>query len=82
MGRKLIIVPECNDENDNPCCWAMTVCDNHYIWVSKYGDKEYIIEDSNGNNLAGNKVYKTLSGARREAESIAWRQDENGLYTD
>ena len=84
--RELIIVPECNDENDNPTCWAMLVCDAadgmHYIWITKYDDKEYIVEDSNGHNLTCNKVYKTLQGAKREAEGIAWRQDESGFFTD
>ena len=84
--RNLHIVPECNDDSDNPTCWSMAggdpnTCGCHYIWICKYGEKEYVIEDSCGNNLAG-KTYKTLWGAKREAEGIIWRQDESGAYTD
>lgn len=84
--RELNIVPECNDDNDNPACWSMAggdekTCGRHFIWICKYDDKEYIVEDSYGNNLAG-KVFKTLWGAKREAEGIIWRQDESGAYTD
>ena len=84
--RELVIVPECNDENDNPCCWAMLVseCDNgrHYLWICKYDEKEYVVENSAGYNLADGKTYKTLSGAKKQAEAIAWRQDESGCFTD
>ena len=85
--RELEVVPECNDDNGNPTCWAMaSEYDRgskryHYIWISKYDDKEYVVEDSYGNNLAG-KTYKTLWGAKREAEGIIWRQDETGAYSD
>lgn len=84
--RSLEIIPECNDENDEPRCWSMLVteCDNgrHYIWIVKYDNQEYIVEDSIGNNLTGDKVYKTLTGAKKKAEEIAWRQDESGFFTD
>lgn len=82
--RELQIVPECNDENNQPRCWAMAIPASdrtHYIWICQYDDKEYIVENSDGYNLAG-KVYKTLRGAKKEAEGIAWRQDESGCFTD
>lgn len=84
--RELIIVPECDDENGNPACWAMLVGETekrkHYIWICKYDDTEYIVEDSRGYNLTDGKIYKTLAGAKKQAEGIAWRQDEYGTYTD
>ena len=84
--RELNIVSEANDENNNPTCWSMaggdpTTCGLHYIWIVKYDEKEYAVEDSLGHNLTG-KVFKTLWGAKREAEGIIWRQDETGAYTD
>lgn len=84
--RELEVVPECNDENDNPCCWGMLVCEDgdgkrHYLWITKY-DEGYIVEDSNGNNRMDGKVYKTLWGAKKAAEGIAWRQEESGCFTD
>lgn len=91
--RDLDIIAECN-ETGKPICWAMlcgrsyeegdeigSPSKNHYLWISKYGKQEYIVEDSNGYNLAG-KVYKTLQGARREAEGIAFRQEETGCFSD
>lgn len=85
--RNLEIVPECNDENDNPTCWGMLVCEDgtgrrHFLWICKYDEKEYIVEDSRGNNLTDGKVYKTLKGAKKAAEAIAYRQDESGFFTD
>jgi len=84
--RELNIVPECNDEYDNPTCWSMLVSETdskrHYIWITKYDENEYVVEDSNGYNRADGKVYKTLSGAKRKAEEIAWRQDETGFFSD
>lgn len=81
--RKLYIVPEDNDENGNPRCWYIASNDEkpHYIWIYKYDEKEYVVEDSYGNNRAG-KVYKTLWGAKRSAEGIIWRQEESGAYSD
>lgn len=85
--RELNIVHECDDDNGSPRCWSMaSEYDReseryHYIWICKYDDKEYVVEDSYGNNLA-RKTYKTLCGAKREAEGIIWRQDESGFYTD
>jgi len=92
---ELEVVPECNDDDDNPCCWSMLAGQSyrledefgkpsvkHYIWIVKYDEKEYIVEDSNGHNLTRNKVFKTLWGAKREAEGIAWRQNESGFFTD
>lgn len=84
--RNIEIVPECNDDNDNPCCWAMLVCrtddKSHFIWITKYDENEYIVEDSNGYNRTDGKVFKTLWGAKRAAEEIAWRQEETGLFSD
>lgn len=85
--RKIEVVPECNDENDNPACWALTICTDpngktHFLWITKYDEKEYIVEDSNGYNRAHDKVYKTFRGALKMAEEIAYRQEDTGLFTD
>lgn len=82
--RELMVVPECNDENDDPTCWAIEGGDKekkHFVWVTKYDEKEYVVEDSEGHNLA-EKTYKTLWGAKRAAEGIIWRQEETGYYTN
>lgn len=77
----LRVVPEANDENDNPTCWSVHVFDNHFIWICKYSNNEYRIENSNGYCL-NDKTYKTLSGAVRIARQIAERQNESGFTTD
>lgn len=84
---KLEVIPECNDENDNPTCWSMEAGESkgikQYVYISKYDDREFIVEDSNGYNLADHgKVYKTLNGAKRKAEEICWRQNETGSFTN
>lgn len=87
--RELIVVPECNDEYDIPACWAMSCGKDsdgheHFIWICKYTDfpfDEYRVEDSYGFDLAY-ETFKTLRGAKRRAEGIAWRQEETGFYTD
>ena len=84
--RELNIVHECDDDNGNPTCWSMAggdpnTCEVHYIWICKYDDHDFRVEDSYGNNQAG-KIYKTLWGAKRAAEEIIWRQDETGAYSD
>ncbi len=84
--RDLIVVPECdNEETGEHTCWAVEIKGNdknHYIWISKYDDKEYIVEDSHGHNLALNKVYKTLKGAKKKAEEIAQKQENEQFFTD
>ena len=80
------IIPECNDEiTGEPRCWAAASTEDdgakHFIWISQYDDKEFIVEDSAGFNRA-DKVFKTLGGAKRAAEGILWRQEETGFYTD
>ena len=85
--KELEIVPECNDDNDNPTCWAIAseydrgAERKHYIWICKYSESEYIVEDSDGYNLAG-KTFRTLWGAKRRAEGIIWRQEESGFFSD
>ena len=86
--RELNIVHECDDEiTGEPRCWSMAseydeaAQRYHFIWICMYDEKEYIIEDSLGHNLAG-KEYKSLNRAKGEAEGIIWRQDESGYYTD
>ena len=85
--RELEIVPECNDENDIPRCWAIrSEYDQggnryHYIWICQYSEDEYLVENSYGHNLAG-KTYKTLRGAKRAAEEIIWRQEETGCFSN
>ena len=86
IKKDLIVVPECdNEETGEHSCWAIPIKGsdrNHYVWISKYDDKEYIVEDSHGNNLANNKVYKTLSGAKKKAEEIAFEQETERIFTD
>lgn len=84
----LEVVTECNDENDEPTCWAMKsqYSDDRgrydFVWITKYGDDEYIIEDSNGYNRADGKTYKTLRGAWKEAARIMQRRDEAGSHIE
>lgn len=85
--RDLVAVPECdNEETGEHTCWSMKMqCNNinHYIWITKYDEKEYIVEDSHGHNLVHpNKVYKTLSGAKRAAEATCDRQERLEFFTD
>ena len=68
--KELTIITECNDENGNPTCWAFV--EHEGIWITKYDD-DYIVETENGYNLAG-VAYKTLAGAKRKAEEIAFRR--------
>ena len=79
--RQLKVVTECNDENNTPTCWAIEVNYSDevrgFIWITKYGEKEYKVENSDGYDISG-KTYKTLAGAKREAEGIAWRREETG----
>ena len=79
------VIPEGNDENDNPTCWGITITDskgkNHFIWISLY-DEGYQVEDSNGNNLAKGLIYKTFSGAKKKAFEIARRQEARELFSD
>ncbi len=83
---QLSVIAECNDENDNPTCWSMIAgeCKGHkmFVYVTKYDENEYIVEDSEGHNLNGKKAYKTLNGAKRKAEEICWRQNETGYFTN
>ena len=86
-------VPECDDdETGEHTCWAMksaypTYTSSgeryDYIWISKYDDQEYVVENANGYNLVGEgKSYKTLRGATKKAAEIMWRRDEAGSYQD
>lgn len=41
------VILECNGEDENPTCWALEI--NHdrygkYVWISKYDDRDYIVE--------------------------------------
>lgn len=52
--KELNVVHECDDEvTGEPRCWAIQGGDPktrgaHYIWICKYDEKEFIIEDSMG----------------------------------
>lgn len=85
-NRELIVVPEGIDENDNPTTWAIEMQGSyrkHYIWIEKaYGAEEYEVIDSYGNNLTNGKIYKTLRGAKKAAEVIAWEQEKTGYFTN
>lgn len=78
--RELEVVIDCNDENDNPTCWAMKFywsSDNHdWIYICKYSDTEYKVEDADGFELAEHS-YKTLGGAKRYAEGVCWRRENS-----
>lgn len=81
------VVPECNDEDDNPACWGLKFFDDngkhHFIWITKYDDKEYIVEDSNGRNLADDDmVFKTFTGAKKRAEDVMRRQVIKDIFSD
>ena len=81
------VVPECNDEFDNPCCWGLKFYDDsdnkHFVWITKYDDKEYIVEDSNGSNLAkDDMVFKTFTGAKKRAEEIMRNQVMRDIFSD
>ena len=84
----LEVVPEGNDEDDQPTCWALASQfedengRHDFIWISKYDDNEYIVEDSNGNNRAHGKTYKTLKGAWKEAARIMQRRDESSSFLE
>lgn len=79
------VVPEANDEDDNPCCWALKFFDEsgnrHYVWISKYDEKEYVVEDSNGNDL-GNGPLKTLTGAKNRANEVIRKQIVREIFTN
>ena len=84
--RELIVVPEGDDEETGEhTCWAIEMQGTdrkHFIWISKYDDKDYRVETSHGRNLADDKIYKTLGGAKRKAEEIAARQESRDFFTD
>lgn len=80
--RELVVVPESiDDETGEETTWAIHICDNHFLWIEKQDENEYAVVDSDGNNRAG-RVFKTLWGAKRCAEAIAWRQEETGFFSD
>ena len=80
--KDIIIIPEGIDEDTNePTSWGIVVGKTHWIWIEKWDDKEYAVTNSDMDNISG-KVYKTLWGAKREAERIAFEQEETGYFTD
>lgn len=83
---KVDVVPEANDDYDLPTTWSIEMTDSkgnkHYIWIVKYDEKEYVVEDSNGNNLAKGLTYTTFSGAKTKAFRIAARQEDRDFFTD
>ena len=81
----LEIVPEANDDDDNPTTWAIRMPDsnrNHFIWICKYDDKGYCIENADGYNLWKDKSFSTLNRALKVAYQICDRQFETGYFTD
>lgn len=79
-------IPESQDEYGIDRCWAIKFPsedgEDHYVWITQYGDKEFIVEDSDGENLAKGLVYKTFSGAKVKALNIAKRQVMRDFFTD
>jgi hypothetical protein len=84
--KNLTPILECDDEDGNHTCWAvqtekMYSGRYHYIWISLYSDG-YRVENSHGYNLADDKVYKTLGGAKRKAEEVIFLQEEHEFFTN
>ncbi len=91
--KELMVIPEGNDENDMPSSWSMLVADythlggkKHYIFVEKnedeHGKNIYTIENSWGENLCHGTTFRTLAGAKKRAEQIAYTQETQGVFTD
>lgn len=85
------VVPDANDDDDNPTCWAVKIYDSeededHCIWITKYEADDssfyYVVEDSTGHNLAKGLQYKTFAGARKKAFEVATFQESHSYYTD
>ena len=83
---KVDVVPEADDDYDQPTTWSIEMTDSegtkHYIWIVKYDEKEYVVEDSNGNNLAKGLKYTTFAGAKKKAFEIARRQEDRDFFTN
>lgn len=87
-------VSDCNTDDGEECCWAVLVAravaptvngfayESHYVWIVKYGEHEYTIEDSDGNNLAKKKIYTTFNGAKKKADEIGFWQCNKKTFTD
>lgn len=54
---------------------------HHWIWITKYDENEYVVEDSQGHNLANDLTYKTFAGAKKKAFQIAARQEDRNFFT-
>ena len=79
------VIAECDDEMGNPTCWGLTFYaddgSKHFIWVSKYNEKDYRVETEHGLNLGMRRSYKTLGYAKKEAERQAHRQQSLDMFT-
>lgn len=61
------VVEECNDDNNNPTCWACEINSKRYgkyVWISDKGGG-YDVEVCTNNNFYTLKTCKTLSSAKR-----------------
>ena len=78
--REIEVIPECNDDNDNPTCWSMKywLYGDTYDWlyICKYGEKDYRCEDADGLEVAEH-TYKTLAGAKKYLEGVCWRRENS-----
>lgn len=78
--REIEVIPECNDENDEPTVWSMKFywncdcCD--WIYICKYSEHEYKVETAEGFEISEHS-YKTLAGAKRYAEAVCWRRENS-----
>ena len=85
---ELEVIHDADDDDGNPTNWAVEMIDyngkKHWIWISLYDDDEeyYQVEDSRGNNLTQGKTYKTLSGAKRAAKDVVFKQEARDWFTD
>lgn len=67
MKYKWNVILECNDEDDNPTCWAAEInSDRHgrFVWITDVGD-EFEINTSNGGFEYPKMVCKSLASAKR-----------------
>lgn len=78
-NRKWIEIHECDDEEDNVTVWATEyICSGKtaYVWILMIDSNDYIVDiDCNGFAYHG-KHYKTLTGAKKLAESFVRKMED------
>lgn len=64
---KWTVIEECNDENNNPTCWACEINSKRYgryVWITDKGGG-YDVEVDAGNHIYSIKKCKSLSSEKR-----------------